>query len=170
MIRGNWWICAFGTAVKKSCAFLKLFIEAPMRDTISLSQTYLPQLLSEIAHVAGMAAALKVAAAKGGTKAYFPLKPMADHWLTLAVGPEAAALICAKICNGDHGIELEVPMGPNASTRSRWAKIKLLSSQGYSKPRIARIVGCHYKTVGRVKNGHRKTVASALAQSDFFEV
>ncbi len=140
-----------------------------MRETFSLKFDYLPLLLSEIAHAAGLDAALKVATAKGGTKAYFPLRPLADHWLTLAVGAEAAAKICTKICNGDHGIELEVPMGPNASNRARWTQIKTLSDQGYSKPRIARIVGCHYKTVGRVKNGHRKTVARVLAQSDFFQ-
>ncbi len=131
--------------------------------------SHLPLLLAEIASVAGQDAAHKVALVKGGTKAYFPLKPLSDHWLTLAVGPEAAAKICSKICNGQHGIELEVPMGPNQSNRQRWQRIHVLKAKGYSKPRIAREVSCHYKTVGRVLNGRRKTVAQTLAQCDLFE-
>ncbi len=131
--------------------------------------SHLPDLLAEIAEVAGLDAAAKVAQVKGGTRAYFPLKPLSNHWLTLAVGADAAAKICDKICNGDHGIELEVPMGPKQSTRQRWQRIHVLKAKGYSKPRIAREVNCHYKTVGRVLNGHRKTMATTLAQSDFFE-
>ncbi len=131
--------------------------------------SHLPSLLAEIAEVAGLEAALKVAAAKGGTKAYFTPQPMVGHWLEQAVGLELAVKICTRICNADHGIELEVPMGPNVSNRQRWRKIHILKSQGYSKPRIAREVACHYKTVGRIINGHRKTVAQALAQTDLFD-
>jgi hypothetical protein len=129
---------------------------------------YLPELLAEIAEVAGLDAAAKVAMVKGGTKAYFPLRPLANHWLTLAVGAEAATKICAKLCNGGHGIELEVPMG-NRTSRQRWQRIHVLKAKGFSKPHIAREVGCHYKTVGKVLNGHRKTVSATLAQHDFFD-
>ena len=46
----------------------------------------LPGILGEIAEVAGFKAALQVARAKGGTKAYFPVTPEDDHWLVKAVG------------------------------------------------------------------------------------
>jgi len=129
----------------------------------------LPELLAEIAAVAGFDAALKIAAAKGGIRAYFPRHPDAGHWLSLAVGMDTARKIGEHLASGLRGIELDVPMGPNLSQAARWRRIEAMSAEGRSRATIARVVGCHHKTVQRIVNGKRKTIAAALAQADLFE-
>lgn len=83
---------------------------------------YLPGVLFEIAQIAGEDAALAVAAAVGGTRAYFPGKVGTDHWLAVAVGLEAAQKICRELVAGQTGLEIGVPLGPSG-TRSTTAQI-----------------------------------------------
>ena len=76
------------------------------------------ELLDEIASVAGEKAALKVAEARGGTKAYFTERPRAGNWLVEAVGHDIVVKIGAYFASGQGGIELEVPLGPTAGRRA----------------------------------------------------
>ncbi|MGA8169798.1 MAG: hypothetical protein WB816_03015, partial [Methylocystis sp.] len=65
------------------------------------SHDYLTGVLREIADLfpenpgEGLRAALAIAEARGGTEAHFPARAPDDHWLTRAVGREAADRICA---------------------------------------------------------------------------
>lgn len=126
----------------------------------------LPNLLAEIAAIAGLKSALAIARAKGGARAYFPSHPGPGHWLSHLVGLDTARKIGEHLATGQGGVELEVPLGPILSQRARWQKMQDMRAQGYSKPRIARALGCHEKTVQRVVNGQRKTVAAQLAQGE----
>lgn len=132
-------------------------------------RTFLPGILREIGDVVGLEAAMKVAAAKGGTRAYFPAKPEPGHWLAKLVGLDHARAIGRQLASGRAGLELEVPMGPSASQAKRWRRIIEMSADGQSKPAIARAVGVHHKTVQRILNRKRRTVARVLAQPDLFD-
>lgn len=130
---------------------------------------HLPAILAEIAEAAGFDAAMLIAAAKGGTRAYFPAFPEPDHWLTKLVGDDRARAIGTALAPGRSGIELEVPMGPSLSQAKRWRMIIDMSAEGQSKPAIARAAGVHHKTVQRILNGKRRTVEPTLAQKDLFD-
>jgi len=105
----------------------------------------LPEILREIAALAGLDAALKVAEAVGGTRVYVPRRPGADHWLTRAVGADAAARIAEHLTTGQTGLHIEFPRGPQGSyNRERRARTRLLTdlaAQGLQPTEIARRAG-----------------------------
>ena len=129
----------------------------------------LPGLLAEIAAVAGYEAAARVAQAKGGTRAYFPAQPAADHWLSEALGHEVAQRICAAIAPARSGVELLVPLGPQASGVKRWRKIAQMVDENVPVAVIARTLGMHERSVQYHKAGRMKRVAAVLSQPDMFE-
>lgn len=114
----------------------------------------LPGVLAEIAAVAGEAAALKVAMAKGGTRAYFPSRPAAGHWLVEAVGIDAAAAICAHLVSDRGGLEIPVPLGPTGTRARTWRAIRQAIDAGATAAEAARIAGVDERTVRRHRNGH----------------
>lgn len=61
----------------------------------------LPETLREIAEVAGLEAAMKLAWARGGTQVWIPRRVGPRHWLVQAVGREAADAICRHYCVTD---------------------------------------------------------------------
>jgi len=126
-------------------------------------------ILAEIAELIDEQTALKVAAAKGGTRAYFSTNPRQDHWLSQAVGQENATIIANHIAMGSKGVEILIPMGPNATTIAKWQKIRQMLEQGYSKSAIALAVGVHEKTVQNHKNGKIKTAEQLVKQTDLFD-
>ena len=128
----------------------------------------LPGILAKIADVAGIDAALEVARARGGTDAYFPARPGASHWLTQAVGREAAIAICRVLVSGK-GDKLLVPMGPTSSQAARWRRIHEMIDEGHSTRTVARAVGVDYSTVKRHKRGAVKTASATVAQGDLFD-
>ena len=130
---------------------------------------HLPAILAEIADAAGFDAALKIAQAKGGTRAYFPARPDPEHWLSQLVGIDKAGAIGQALATGRAGAELEVPMGPSVSQARRWRLIFEMAADKRSKPEIARALGIHHKTVQRVLNNKRRTVERILAQRDLFD-
>ncbi|MEM7428011.1 MAG: hypothetical protein AAF441_18105 [Pseudomonadota bacterium] len=132
------------------------------------SNVPLPGVLQEIADAAGVEAALKVAQARGGAMAYFPARPKADHWLCKLLGSATALAIGRALAAGGSGVELLVPMGPDASTAERWRLIDQMIEQGCSASTIARATGCHIRTAKRHRNGHIKTRDAILAQADLF--
>jgi len=76
-----------------------------MRDT-------LPGVLGEIAAVAGEAAALAIADARGGTQIYVPPHPAPEHWLSVLVGQRAAQAIADRLTCGVGGRRVDLPLGP----------------------------------------------------------
>lgn len=126
----------------------------------------LPGILAEIADAAGTEAALLVAQAVGGRRAYFPGEPGPDHWLSRLIGQERARAVCAQLTPGDRGIELEVPLGPCGSRARRWRRIHEMLEDGASKPAIAAATGVHHKTVQRHKSRRGKT--SDRGQGELF--
>lgn len=118
--------------------------------------TDLPALLAQIADIAGVTAAIAVARAKGGTKAYFPVDPQPGNWLVEAVGPTAAAAICREVVSGAKGDWIEVPFGPTGS----WAEIRRrvveMDAAGHSAPAIARACGITDRSVRRSRARRRR--------------
>lgn len=114
----------------------------------------LPDLLDRIAQIAGEAAALQVATAKGGTRAYFPAKPSANSWLVQAVGQEKAELICKTLVAGSKGDTIPVPLGPMGSRAKQWHAMRRAFAEGASVPEAARLAGVDERTARRHRNGH----------------
>lgn len=89
-------------------------------------------VLAEFEEIAGFAAAIKIAAVKGGTVAYIPqprnLKP--EHWLCAAIGSEDAV----KIAKQFGGNEIEIPLGPFGGNRSRVWRIIVRQSKTVIPP------------------------------------
>lgn len=110
---------------------------------------YLTGVLFEIAAVAGMDAAMAVARAKGGVKAYFPARPKEGHWLVDAVGMEAARTICTALVSGRSGLEIDVPIGPAGSRDSARQVIETAYAGGMQAKDVVRLTGVSERTVRR---------------------
>ena len=130
---------------------------------------HLPEVLSHIAAATDVDTALKIAAAYGGIRMYFPARPDAGHWLTKLVGPETALKVVGALVADQGGIDILIPMGPDASKRRRWRRMRDLIDLGLPKRQIARSCGVHERTVQAHRNGLYKTVEPSLAQADLFE-
>jgi hypothetical protein len=110
----------------------------------------LPPLLSEIAEVAGLSAALALADARGGNRVYFPAPPnlREGHPLVKIVGREAAMKICEHFAKLG-GIELEVPRGPTGSRADQGRFLAQLIEEGVPSGIITRRLGISRRTVAR---------------------
>jgi len=127
----------------------------------------LPPFLAQIAAIAGTAAALKLAAAKGGTATYIPqpgfLTP--EHWIVEAVGYDAAVKIAKELGAG----KVEIPLGPWGGNRGKvWAAIQRALNDGKSLATIARLVGVNQRTIRRHKNGYSGHPGEDERQPDLF--
>lgn len=108
----------------------------------------LPALLAEIAEVAGLKAALQLAAERGGNRVYIPERAADDHWLVRAVGREAADMICAHFAVPS-GIELEVPRGPTGRQAEHYRRLSQLIAEGAPSGQITHELGISRRTVTR---------------------
>lgn len=112
-----------------------------------------PELLREIAEVAGVEAAITLADRRGGNRVYFPrpdtLGP--HHWLVDCVGATPARLLCEHF----YGIELELPIG-SLSKAERHARVQRLIAMGWTSSEITRAVGCTRRTVKRNRRAVRE--------------
>lgn len=119
----------------------------------------LPGALGEIAELVGLDAALKVAEAKGGMRAFISRRPKPDNWLTKAVGQEVADRIAEHFSSGRSGIEIEFPVGPAGSyvrqRQARAQRMQALVDEGLSSDRIAHEVGITRRNVNRFKAKNR---------------
>jgi hypothetical protein len=126
--------------------------DAPAHEISEAVLAQLPGVLAQVAQAAGLKAAVAVAKARGGGRAYIPT-PQAlhdKHWLALAVGLEAAHAIARALGGG----EVEVPLGPFAGNRAAvWAAIERGLKDGLSAEQAARQVGVTARTVRRHKSG-----------------
>ena len=116
-----------------------------------MSGDWLPPLLREIADVAGEEAALRIAEARGGARVFIPAQAAPDHWLTQAVGPEAAAAICAHFRAGEGGLSLDLPLGPHSAARRTARRVDEMIREGVPANEIARQARVHRTTVFRRK-------------------
>lgn len=138
-------------------------------STDEINPELLPGVLAEIAVVTSTKVALRVAASVGGTRAYFPAKPNAEHWLSKLVGHAAALAIGQALAPAKGGLDILVPMGPQAREVARWRTMHRLIDNGLPKREIARAIGCHERVVQRHRNVEQPRVKQALAQGDFFD-
>jgi hypothetical protein len=113
----------------------------------------LPQVIAEIAEVAGPDAAWALASAKGGQQVFIPASPKDGHWLVQLVGIEAAQQICAHFSANGRGDTILIPMATNARRREALAKAL---SEGAKVDQAAARAGVHRRTVFR----HRKRAKS----------
>lgn len=116
----------------------------------------LPALLAEIAEIAGVEAALAIARVKGGTRAYFPARPGADHWLVAAVGADTASLVCRELVANQTGVHLDVPLGPTGTLAAARRLAAELDAAGASAATIARSAGLTDRTVRRMRARRRE--------------
>ncbi|RLQ88897.1 hypothetical protein [Notoacmeibacter ruber] len=118
--------------------------------------TALPGILGEIEDVAGLAAALAVAQAVGGTRQYIPGSAPDGHWLVDTVGRDAADRICAHFALTDahgraSGTLYTIPMGPTGSAREARRRLRQALAKGASARDAAQIAGVHERTAWRAK-------------------
>jgi hypothetical protein len=126
----------------------------------------LPQVLDEIARIAGDEAARLVAQAVGGTQVYIPPVPAADHWLARLVGREAALKIADHFTGGFGGRRLEIPLGDTGFMASAQAKCDAMLLAGRSERDIAR--ACGYTIRGVRKRRARLNALIDARQGDLF--
>lgn len=129
--------------------------------------TQLTGVLGEFEEIAGFAAAVKIAAVKGGSVAYIPqprnLK--SEHWLCAAVGMDDAV----KIAKQFGGNEIEIPLGPFGGNRGRvWRIIRQAIKDGHSAAKAARLAGVTIRTVRRHKSGETVGNKNITEQGELF--
>lgn len=117
----------------------------------------LPELLLEIAEIAGLDAALTLADQRGGNRVYFPREAGPAHWLTQMLGQEAADALCDHF-GSPSGIELELPRGPVLTRAQRQARVQRMISQGLNSSEITRRTGCTRRTVKRNRAAIRRSI------------
>lgn len=109
----------------------------------------LPQVLADIARIAGAEAARRVALAVGGTRVYIPPIPGPDHWLTKLVGHAAARKIADHFTAGIGGARVDIPLGDTGFIASQQARIDAMILAGRSERDIALACGYTGRTVRR---------------------
>jgi len=120
----------------------------------------LPPTLRQVAEVAGIEAAARLARDHGGTEIYIRRTLDLEHVLVKSVGMEAAASILERFGPG----ALEVPLWLSGRGQQLARRIITLLDEGQSEARIARALNCHIRTVRR----YRARVPSA--QMDLFSL
>ncbi|MDF1778757.1 MAG: hypothetical protein P1V13_22265 [Rhizobiaceae bacterium] len=128
------------------------------------SPHWLPALLAEIAEVAGLDAALRLAEMRGGTEIYVPAHAPAGHWLVEAVGAQAAAAICAHFTGSGPGCRLEIPLGPAGTAAQIRRRVDKMINEGKSEREIALATGY----TGRGVRMRRAKARGGAEQVDLF--
>ena len=108
----------------------------------------LPQVLADIARIAGEEAARRVAGAVGGTRVYIPPVPGPDHWLSQLVGEQAARKIADHFGAG-FPARIDIPLGDAGFIASQQARIDAMILAGRSERDIALACGYTGRTVRR---------------------
>ncbi|PHY20796.1 hypothetical protein [Caulobacter sp. BP25] len=110
----------------------------------------LPGILGEIADVAGVDAAVKLARARGGTAMKISGKP--GGALAQIVGDDAALKIAELLGS----IEYTIPMANLRGQKARRARARQLLAQNVPSSKVALIVDVHLRTVERLKRRERE--------------
>lgn len=117
---------------------------------------YLPAVLAEIAEVAGIAAALAIADARGGTRVHFPARAPDEHWLPRLVGREAADKLCAHFrVTMSGGVTVLVPLGPKNFYKRARRRAGEMFAKGSSNAEVAKAIGVHCRSIERYRARER---------------
>lgn len=120
----------------------------------------LPPTLREIAEVAGMDAALRIAEHYGGVRLDMPARQGARHRLASLVGEEAASRLAAHY----HGEEIQVPRAARAARALYYQSIAERYQAGASAARLAREHGCTERWIYQVVRRQRESLAATQQQ------
>ena len=115
----------------------------------------LPGILADIAELAGMAAAARVARERGGGRVYIPSPNHVGpgHWLAQAMGQEPARRLARQYC----GLVVDIPLGPFAGHRNELhAAIRRALATGASVRDAAIALGVTERTVYNIKASRKK--------------
>jgi hypothetical protein len=115
-----------------------------MADPLNSLRNFTPRL-NEVAEHVGKDAAAALAKAFGGTRIFVPKAPVDGHKIARTIGLEAMGTLCRVYGPAN----LEIPI---CAVANRWDAI--LSTPG-SAAKVARKVGCHIRTVYRVRAAAR---------------
>ena len=115
--------------------------------------THLSPTLSRLAEVIGLAAALKLCEAFGGTEIYVPMRVGPDHPVARCVGAEAARGIARAFGAGRSGARIDVPKADDLSRAGRNRAIATAAAAGASKQALARLHGLTTRWVRAICNG-----------------
>lgn len=126
----------------------------------------LPQVLADIAMIAGEEAARRVAGAVGGTRVYIPPQPGPDHWLSKLVGIDAARKIADHFTAGVGPLRIDIPLGDTGFIASQQARIDAMIVAGRSERDIA--LACGYTGRGVRKRKARLAALRDSRQGDLF--
>lgn len=126
----------------------------------------LPQVLADIAMIAGEDAARLVAAAVGGTQVYIPPQPGADHWLAKLVGLDAARRIADHFTAGVGPARIEIPLGDVGFMATAQARCDAMLMAGRSERDIA--LALRYTIRGVRKRRARLTALRDSRQASLF--
>ena len=127
-------------------------------------KSWLPKVLSEIAQVAGIDAALTIAELRGGTEIYVPPEAPDSHWLSEAVGIEAANAICRHFTQDVGARRLEIPLGPAGTAAQVRRQVDKLIADGRSEREIALATGY----TGRGVRMRRAKARAGIPENDLF--
>lgn len=131
---------------------------------------HLAPLLAEIADVAGLEAALKIAEARGGTIVNIPAGKRKQNWLIDCVGPEAAEKIIQHFTSGYTRLQLDIPLPPTNSysqfMRQRRTVIERAVAETNSVQKAALMAGTHRRAIQR--HNARKRSGKSSGQGDLF--
>ncbi|MFA6219612.1 MAG: hypothetical protein WC692_07505 [Erythrobacter sp.] len=127
---------------------------------MTIPADHLPQVLADIARIAGDEAARRVAGVVGGTRVYIPPVPASDHWLSKLVGQGAAQKIADHFTAGLLGARVDIPLGETGFIASQQARIDAMILAGRSERDI--VLACGYTGRGVRK---RKARLQALRDS-----
>lgn len=122
----------------------------------------LPRLLAELAELAGSEAALKLAAAKGGTRLYVPKSLDKDHPLAKDMGLEGARSLC-RLYGGEY---ITVPMAHARGLKAMQAKADEMLKSGRSANEVALETGLHLRCI---YDRRAKLLKRNSSQPDLFD-
>ncbi len=106
----------------------------------------LPEVLREVADLAGIEVAVALARTFGGRRRYFPKVPAPDHPVAKALGLRAARLICGRM----GGQEITIP---RSTIFLNWYDARRLRRDGLSAGEIAKRLRLSERTVFRLTEG-----------------
>jgi len=112
----------------------------------SPSPETLPGVLADVARLAGVPAALKLAEVWGGLRRHIPREVGPDHELSRILGHRVAQLVAPAI--GGDAVKI-----PSLARERRAMAARSLWRDGYSQPQIARRLGIGVQQVQRLVGG-----------------
>lgn len=115
--------------------------------------------LGTVIDIAGIDKAMELLRLRRGQIISIPQRPGPDHWLTLALGPEATRKL-AWYYGGTH---LRIPMGRSVKILQRDREIMALHGRGMSCLQIAMRFSCTDRTVREVLARQRVRPAQPIA-------